>query len=66
MEVMKQVMGSLGSTEARKNREYFVPGQYWFKINEVKTGRAGRRRIGGRVATRLVSTTTYQQDAGTA
>ncbi len=41
MEVMKQVMGSLGSTEARKNREYFVPGQYWLKINEVKTGRAG-------------------------
>jgi hypothetical protein len=41
MEIMNKVMGSLQDTEVRRSREYFVPGQFWLKINEVKTGRAG-------------------------
>ncbi len=72
MEVMKQVMGSLGDTEVRKSREYFVPGQFWLKINEVKTGRAGVTEFNPdgdydyfAVELEIVHSTTPERPAGT-
>ena len=41
MGVLENISASLGGTEARMSRKYFVPGQFWLKINQVKTGRAG-------------------------
>lgn len=41
MGVLENISASLGETEARMSRKYFVPGQFWLKINQVKTGRAG-------------------------